>query len=150
MEKTHTGCAPRHRDGLARLLIVIMSTAPSETIPGDIMAPNKCTSNSFSCRYNKPCLDSCSSRGENYFWCHTEGGSWDYCSPAWPTTAVTVMTKGGKECTGICDKYSSCYEWCISLGSDGGWGYCGSGCGGLFRPVWWIVILMGAANENSP
>ena len=32
-------------------------------------------------RYNKPCKDSCESRGEDYFWCHTFDNSWDYCSP---------------------------------------------------------------------
>ena len=32
-------------------------------------------------RYNEPCKDACEGRGEDYFWCNTVAGSWDYCSP---------------------------------------------------------------------
>ncbi|CAG7722965.1 unnamed protein product, partial [Allacma fusca] len=28
-----------------------------------------------------PCRDNCTTRGENYFWCHLEDGKKDYCSP---------------------------------------------------------------------
>lgn len=86
-------------------------------------------------RYNKPCKDSCESRGEDYFWCHTFDSSWDYCSPTVVATEM-VIAKGGRPCVGICDTMGESYKWCtvISVDDDslrgsssGWWDYCGPG-----------------------
>ena len=77
-------------------------------------------------RYNLPCTDPCASRGEKYFWCHTET-SWDYCSPE-STATEELVTKGGLKCNGVCDKMSSSYTFCETKQATGiirsWWDYC--------------------------
>ncbi|KAJ2941554.1 hypothetical protein O0L34_g14607 [Tuta absoluta] len=31
--------------------------------------------------YKRKCKEHCDKRGENYYWCYVEGGSWHHCAP---------------------------------------------------------------------
>jgi len=84
-------------------------------------------------RYNKPCKDGCAGRDEQYFWCNTLDGSWDYCSPEVAATEP-VIAHGGRPCAGICDYMGESYTWCsvisvtdssIKGSSSTWWDYCG-------------------------
>ncbi|KAB5517709.1 hypothetical protein PHYPO_G00170330 [Pangasianodon hypophthalmus] len=62
------------------------------------------------------CLDDhpCARYGEDYYWCKTISGSWDYCSPPlWRSKA-----RNGKYCRTdhACAKYGSGYMWCYTDG----------------------------------
>ncbi|KAF4115261.1 uncharacterized protein LOC131537548 [Onychostoma macrolepis] len=60
------------------------------------------------------CLDDhpCATYGNDYYWCNTISGSWDYCSPPlWRSIA-----KNGKYCRSdhACAKYGSGQMWCYT------------------------------------
>uniref|UniRef100_A0A671SGJ3 Si:ch211-165i18.2 n=1 Tax=Sinocyclocheilus anshuiensis TaxID=1608454 RepID=A0A671SGJ3_9TELE len=60
------------------------------------------------------CLDDhpCATYGNDYYWCKTISGSWDFCSPPlWRSKA-----KNGKYCRSdhACAKYGSRHMWCYT------------------------------------
>jgi len=84
-------------------------------------------------RYNKPCNGACASRGEEYFWCKTWDGSWEYCSPR--VDEKPVYAKEGQPCAGSCDKREKSYKYCpvvsvaefsIKKAVSYYWDYCGT------------------------
>nr|AFU81781.1 endonuclease domain containing-like protein [Ctenopharyngodon idella] len=66
------------------------------------------TYNGQRCKDDHPCA----TYGEDYYWCRTIAGSWDYCSPPlWTSKAIN-----GKYCRNdhACAKYGSGYMWCYT------------------------------------
>lgn len=95
----------------------------------------------------------CGFHGQNYAWCYTAGGSWDYCCTQncdlhgndydWCTTGdswqycrrkdlpETAITAKGATCRSNhnCDYHDYTYSWCYT-DSAGNWDYCcSSTCG---------------------
>ena len=104
----------------------------------------KSTHTFYDCRNNQHCLDECATRGQDYFWCNIAGATWDYCSPAPPSTTAPPMTREGRRCMGVCDFYSSSYQYCPGLYEDRGswWHYCGVGSSDTLDPGTVIKILV--------
>jgi len=69
------------------------------------------------------CRDECDRRGKEYFWCHTEGDDWDYCSPAGKVQLVEYSSKGPQfPCSSPCEKKEESYATCtISIGGSTSW-----------------------------
>ncbi|ROJ64364.1 Endonuclease domain-containing 1 protein [Anabarilius grahami] len=62
----------------------------------------------------------CATYGQDYYWCSTIAGSWDYCSPPlWTSKAIN-----GKYCRSnhACGTYGSGYMWCYTDYDN--WDYC--------------------------
>jgi len=93
---------------------------------------------------NQPCLDECATRGQDYFWCNIAGDTWDYCSPPSPASSTPPMTSDGRRCMGVCDYYSSSYQYCPGLYENRGswWHYCGVGSSDHLYPRTMINILV--------
>lgn len=86
--------------------------------------------------YGKKCVSECKRpnyRG-SYWWCDTEDGSWDYCSPPSEVTPVSY-TIYGQEGIGACGQNGKDYWWCsksmrwegsgrAGAGADDHWDYC--------------------------
>ncbi|CAG0896750.1 unnamed protein product [Darwinula stevensoni] len=75
---------------------------------------------------NKVCKRNhqCEKHGEDHYWCKTEGGSWDYCSPlSERRSGSRWVDADGFYCKDNCDYRGSTYTWCHSDNNQG-WGFC--------------------------
>jgi len=76
------------------------------------------------------CSDECARRGENYFWCHTSGNNWEYCSPPGLVKPVQFTVRGSpciSECRQGGKNYHWCYKnlaYCDEESCDDNWDYC--------------------------
>ena len=60
------------------------------------------------------CTDTCRTRGEKYYWCHTskdDKTKWDYCSPQGRVLPIQY-TINSALCTSECGKNGKDYYWC--------------------------------------
>ena len=81
----------------------------------------------------KQCVNQCSRRGQNYFWCKssaTDSSEWDYCSPPGLVKPVQY-TIYGEECISECKQHGENYYWCTKSldyctedSCDDDWDYC--------------------------
>lgn len=79
------------------------------------------------------CTDTCATRGEKYYWCHTSKDDktiWDYCSPQGRVRPIQYTINGGL-CTSECGKNGKDYYWCFKSikyctgkSCDDNWDYC--------------------------
>jgi len=77
------------------------------------------------------CLDDCTMRDQDYYWCHTnKEKKWDYCSPSSKVKPVQLTTKGG-QCKTQCGHHDEDYFWCTrnidfcqNKNCDEKWAYC--------------------------
>merc|ERR1711962_931459 len=83
-------------------------------------------------KIGQPCIDSCSSNGQSYFWCakslrwveddnndySSDDDWWEYCSPD------NTHTRYGEPCRDECASRGYSYFWCYTGQSGSSWDYC--------------------------
>ncbi|OXA48328.1 hypothetical protein Fcan01_16902 [Folsomia candida] len=84
---------------------------------------NYCSSQIGYTYNNKKCVGPCQPYGV-YYYCYTEGGSWDYCSQHVKRPRVTHYSKWGFPCLSSCHNFGgTSYNWC-STQQTMEWGEC--------------------------
>merc|ERR1719471_1640075 len=78
-------------------------------------------------KYGEVCIDSCSTKGELYWWCWTNSN--DKVSDYWETCGIndglTVRTVNGGRCRTECQQAGQSYFWCFDRWEDPhSWDYC--------------------------
>jgi len=96
-------------------------------------------------RYGQECVDSCSAKNENYFWCWTNAhanGQSDYWKKCGTSKGDQSYTVKGVPCRNICEMKESTlsnnYWWCRDDDQDpDSWDYCSPP--GQVRPVEYTI-----------
>jgi len=94
-------------------------------------------------RTGQVCVDSCSAKDEDYFWCWTNAHKWGQPWSKlgdhwWNKCGVTDHTVRGKPCVGPCGQQGERYWWCRDdAQSSSSWDYCSPT--GEVRPVGYTV-----------